>query len=382
MPANTPLKVLYIVSVNAPTSVPLEAAGKIAELCAAHNISFYTAAYYEQPDPALKTDFVQDLIELNCTKSYHLSSIRNFYRLIRKIQPHIIHVHHGVSAFQGALLAKVAGVGCVFKTEHNDHKFYKWYQKILTVPVFMLTDRIICNSNSTRLSYYPWEKMIAYSKSIYVYNGIDISDIAASATEVNRTIARKQLCLNDNDILFVSVGRLIQQKNYQRLITAMANACKINKHIKLLIVGGGSGEAQLRMLVKQYGVEQHIFLAGTVQRGQVYRFVSAADFFIIPSLWEGFCNSLVEAMAAGKPVLTSGIDTLREVAGDVAVAFFNPKSVTYMQDAICKAALMPQEERERFARAAKTRALEMFTLQKTAESYIHEYLKTDTCHEK
>ena len=373
MTNNGHLKVLYIVSINAPTSIPLEAAGKIAELSSRHNISFYTAAYYKQTNDELRADFVEDLIELDFKNSYTFKSIKGYYKLIQKINPHIIHLHHGVSAFQGAVLAKLAGVQFIFKTEHNDHKFYKWYQKILTVPVFMLTNRIICNSNSTRLSYYSWEKWIANNKSTFVYNGINVTDIARVSNTENREAVRRQFNIGNDDILFVSVGRLIQQKNYQRLVTAMANVCKQNKNIKLVIVGGGNQEVQLRKLIRENGMEQNIYLTGMVQREQVYRFVHAADFFIISSLWEGFCNSLVEAMAAGKPILSSDIDTLREVAGDVAVAFFKPNSIQSMEEAITKASLLKDDERTQFAAAAKKRAYDNFTLEKTAENYINEY---------
>src|SRR6266545_1940981 len=116
MPQKPLLKVLYIVSLNAPTSVPLEAAGKIAELSSRYNISFYTAAYYKQTNPCLKTNFVKDLIELDFKISYNFKNIKGYYQLIRKINPHIIHLHHGVSAFQGAVLARLAGVKLVFKT--------------------------------------------------------------------------------------------------------------------------------------------------------------------------------------------------------------------------------------------------------------------------
>ena len=156
----------------------------------------------------------------------------------------------------------------------------------------------------------------------------------------------------------------------------MANICKQDKTIKLIIVGGGDQETQLRKLISENQMEQHIFLTGLVQREQVYRFVHAGDFFIISSLWEGFCNSLVEAMAAGKPILSSDIETLREVAGDVAVAFFKPDSIHSLEAAISKAVSLTDDERALFAAAAKKRAYENFTIEKTAEGYIREYRNT------
>jgi len=375
MSGDRPLKVLYVVSIDAPTSIPLEAAGKIAELSCKYNILFTTATYYKQTNIKLKTDFVDDLVELNFSKSYNLKNIRSYYRLIKELKPDIIHLHHGVSAFQGAVLARLAGVKFIFKTEHNNHRFYKWYQKILTVPVFLLTNRIICNSQSTQLSYYFWEKRIADSKSIFVYNGINLSDIEKVVSAENKNILRVKYNTSNSDKLFVSVGRLIPQKNYERLIKAMIAVCKQKKNIKLIIVGGGSKEVTLKKMISENQMQQNIFVTGLVPRCQVYQFVNACDFFIISSLWEGFCNSLVEAMAVGKPILSSDIETLREVAGDASIDFFNPYSVKSIEDSISKAVSMSDEERRLFSAAAKKRAIENFTLERTAERYITEYKK-------
>ena len=323
----------------------------------------------------LKTNFVKNLIELNFKRSYSIKNIIRYYKLIRKINPDIIHLHHGVSALQGVVLAKLAGVKYIFKTEHNDHKYYKWYQKVLTIPIFMLANRIICNSKSTCLSYYAWEKWIGNNKSVYIYNGVNVRDIKRDNTIENKKVFRHEFKISSNEKLFVSVGRLIQQKNYQRLVKAMITVCGKGNNIKLVIVGGGEQEKKLKKLIHESKMEQNIFLTGTIQREKVYRFLNAADFFIISSLWEGFCNALVEAMAAGKPFISSDIETLHEVGGDAAVAFFNPDSTESIEEAITKAASLTNEEREFFAAAAYQRAHDYFSIEKTAKGYIEEYNK-------
>ncbi|MEP6512658.1 MAG: glycosyltransferase family 4 protein, partial [Parafilimonas sp.] len=335
---------------------------------------FYAACYYKQPNPALKINYGKELIELDFSTSYSLKNIRRFYKLIKKIKPDIIHLHHGVSAFQGAMLARFAGVKYIFKTEHNDHKFYTWYQKIVTVPILLMTDRIICNSKSTANSFYPWEKWIAKNKTTVIYNGINVIHIIKFNTEENYISVRKKYNIKDDELLLVSTGRLIKQKNYERLIRAAATVCK-NQKIQLLIAGGGHQEALLTAIIKEEGMSDKIKLLGMVQRDEVYRILNAADIFVMPSLWEGFCNALVEAMAAGKPVLISGINTLREVAGDDAAIFFNPTSTESIERAIIAAINLPKEKLQALVSAAKERACNNFTLEKTAERYIHQYLE-------
>lgn len=344
------------------------------ELAGSYGIRFFAACYYRQPNKLLATSYLKNLIELNFRHSYSLSVLRAYYRLLKSIQPDILHVHHGVSAFQGAILAKIAGVKTVIKTEHNDHRFYKWYQKILTVPVFFFSHRIICNSQNTLLSFYPWERWIAKNKSKFIYNGINFKNIEAFGSDENRRNVRDKYSFNYNDKLLVSVGRLIPQKNYEILIKGFEEAQKTCRDIKLIIVGGGPQQEKLLQLAEKKGLHNSIKIVGMVQRDEVYRIVNAADFFIIASKWEGFCNAVAEAMAAGKPIISSDIPTLREVIGDQSGFFFNYSSHTDVARAIKETIGSPGPVIEAMGSAAKRRALENFTIETSARSYLDEYV--------
>lgn len=258
------MKILYIVIKNATTSVPLEAAGKIQEMAKQAGIEFLAASYYAQSNPALKASFVENLIQLNFKYSFSPLTLIKYFKLIKKNAPDVLHLHHGVSAFQGAILAKLAGIKTIIKTEHNDHRHYKWYQKILTVPVFFLCDRIICNSHNTLLSFYPWEKALAGKKSSFIYNGINTAHIHKFGGIENNERVRKKFKITQHEKLFVSVGRLIPQKNCENLIKAFIEVAKTNTNVRLLLAGGGPLHEKLLELIRRHNMESRVQLLGMI----------------------------------------------------------------------------------------------------------------------
>ena len=102
----------------------------------------------------------------------------------------------------------------------------------------------------------------------------------------------------------VTVGRLARQKNHSRLLEAMAIANRA-RNIGLMIVGGGSAEAfaALRCQAEALGIADRVELVGEVSNPLPY--VRAARAFVLPSLWEGASNALLEALACARPIVAS-----------------------------------------------------------------------------
>jgi len=137
-------------------------------------------------------------------------------------------------------------------------------------------------------------------KVAFTPNGVDIANIDR---------LKRQPCAHpwiaDRDIpLVVSVGRLAQHKNFATLIRAVALA-NAERPLRLLIVGGGT-EAQrqkLMALAEELGIADRIDLVG--EQPNPFPFVAGASAFVLPSLWEGCSNALLEALACEVPVVAS-----------------------------------------------------------------------------
>jgi glycosyltransferase involved in cell wall biosynthesis len=168
------------------------------------------------------------------------------------------------------------------------------------------------------------------------------------------------------------VGRLIPQKNYERLIQAFSTVVDAEPGAKLVLVGDGKKRPQLSELVQELELSDHIIFLGEVSRDQVYALLHEFDIFVIPSLWEGFCNAAVEAMAAGLPLVCSDIQTLHEVVGDVAL-YVDPESPDNIAQGLLDLLQEdPVQWRER-GKACRKRAVERYSIERTAKAYVRNY---------
>jgi glycosyltransferase involved in cell wall biosynthesis len=263
-------------------------------------------------------------------------------------------------------------VPAIVKTEHNDHAHFKPYQNAANAVTLTLADCVICNSDHTQASYHPWEKPLADRKSVTIYNGVNMRRIAEGRQKASRV--RSEVDAPADAFLVGSVGRLVRQKNYKRLIQSLSLVDSQDAEVRLIIAGGGPLRSAIEREIEKRGLDGRVTLLGNVERERVYQLLHAIDAFVMPSRWEGFCNAAVEAMAAGCPIIASDIETLREVVGPVG-AYADPHSPDDMAAVIERMAAMSAEKRQRLGQVARQRAEEKFSVQRTAQKYIDTYFR-------
>ena len=140
------------------------------------------------------------------------------------------------------------------------------------------------------------------AKVVYV-PGIGVDTAAFSCEETDLTALREELGLNPEDKVVLSVGELSRRKNHKVVLEAIAKISYPGIHY--LICGIGPEEENLRLLAKELGMEDRLHLLGF--RRDIPKLLALADVYAFPSLQEGLPVALMEAMAAGKAVVCSGI---------------------------------------------------------------------------
>lgn len=164
-------------------------------------------------------------------------------------------------------------------------------------PIRYLADYLLsCSNESGRWLY---GNKIHTSKYRVFPNCINISKFVFNA-EI-RTEVRHELNLT-NEFVIGHVGRFHPSKNHIYLLKVFR---EIRKHIdaRLLLVGDGPTEKNIRRLAHQWKLEDHILFIGSTH--QTARYYHSMDCFVFPSLWEGFPIALLEAQANGLPVVFS-----------------------------------------------------------------------------
>ncbi|MFG6320603.1 MAG: glycosyltransferase family 1 protein [Lachnospiraceae bacterium] len=133
-----------------------------------------------------------------------------------------------------------------------------------------------------------------------IYNGIDTKKFAYSVSD--RKAVRKELDINDEFVL-VHTGRFMSQKNHRFVVDVFYELKKICTDSKLLLLGTGELFEEVKHQVNELGLADDVIFAGV--RSDVNRFLSAADCYIMPSLYEGLPVSAIEAECAGLPCIFS-----------------------------------------------------------------------------
>lgn len=179
--------------------------------------------------------------------------------------------------------------------------------------VISRADKIIAVSKFTKetlISSYH----VRRSKIDVIPHGINACEYFLSENEVLEF--KKSIGL-DNSIAFLFVGRMNDpRKNLQLLLRAFEIMSKnFNKSVKLILVGAGD-HLQIKEIAGSLGIKENLILLGYVDDGVLKKCYCACDVFVSPSLLEGFGLTILEAMAAGKPIIAFKVGAIPEIVRD------------------------------------------------------------------
>ena len=189
--------------------------------------------------------------------------------------------------------------GVDFEEKGLKYVMFKVIDAINAPVMFAMVDvPLACSREAANVYYGRNERLL--NKVVVVSNGIDTAKYKFS-DDVRQSM-RKEIGVDDNEILLGAVGRLSRVKNFEFIINIVK---KLPLHYKLIILGDGELKDELNQLISAWKVEEKCKILGN--RKNVPDYLSAMDIFLLPSLNEGMPFSVIEAQANGLPCIVTSI---------------------------------------------------------------------------
>lgn len=229
----------------------------------------------------------------------------------------LIHVHTPVAAFLGRYLAKITHQGPILYTAHGLH-FYKgaprrnWliYYNAERLAARWTDGLIVMNGedydNALKLGFV--EK-----KNLFYVHGVGVDLSKYSTPAARKGSIRAALGIDPGDIVIVCVAELINRKNHNFLLDAWQKFTSQYNHGHLLLVGTGKKIGVIQQKVELERIPR-VHFGG--YRRDVPQILKGVDIFTLVSKHEGLPKSIMEAMAAGKPVVATNVRGNRDLVED------------------------------------------------------------------
>ncbi len=231
-------------------------------------------------------------------------------------------------------------------------------------------DAILTNSEVSKKEYVK-DIGISSEKISVLYNGVDIHIFRPDAC---RDVAawKEKLGILPTDVVIGSVARLDPVKNLTTVLYALAGLEKdLRKKCRLLIVGDGPEKKNMMDAAHDLGLRNHIIFMG--KRQDIPQCLNLMDIYVQPSLFENISNSVLEAMAAGLPVVSTNVGGIHEVVIQDRTGIVVP---LYDQTALINAIssiVTDSIKRQSMGAQARGRVVKHFSIEKMASEYAKKY---------
>lgn len=246
---------------------------------------------------------------LQCCAQFVKGMFR-LWQFIRRERFDIVETFTHDSNLIGLPIAWLAGVPVRIATHRGVIEGIPWWRlKLHTLMVNLgIADVLVAVSDG--IARQARAEGIHARKILVIPNGVTPLDISS----VDCTDVRKQFHLKENDIFLLSVGRLAFQKGHDVLVDAVPSLIQRHPDLTVNICGDGPQWDNINAQIAKLGLLDHVKLLGTWSN--ISPLLAIADVFVLPSRSEGLSRALLEAMAAGVPVVATRVEGVEEVVTD------------------------------------------------------------------
>ena len=301
-----------------------------------------------------------------------LQGLRRLMQLIRREKFDVIQTFTHYSNVIGPIIAWLTGVKVRISSQRNvlvNHPmWFLWLDRVIANS--FLVQKMVAVSEDTR-RFAIRRQGIKSSKLVTIYNSIDTDYFQPLTSSEEKQALRVNLSVADTERIVLTVAKLHPQKGHCYLIQAIPSILKRFPNVRFLFAGEGELFEDLKNLVKQTGIVSAVSFLGV--RQDIPQLLSLSDVFVLPSLWEGMPNAVLEAMAVGTPVVATNVGGGPEVIIGDETGILVPSEDS---DALAQAIIRLLEDpvlRQTLAEEAQRWVLENLTEEKNISAYEQLY---------
>lgn len=253
-----------------------------------------------------------------------LLNIYHLYKVLKKVQPDVVHLHGTRPVFNGSIAARACRVKCILSTVHNPmdlmsikpdgkrNSLLHYVSQVIYSVGMMISDRVITVSESIRqeIELFVKKNKIASTvtgKITVIYPGVDLHNIKNKYCNI-----RDEFAINESTVVIGCVTRLDEpKKGIGVLLKAISILKSKGCDIKVMIAGDGSSKAYLEKLTQNLSLTSEVIFLGYCRN--VHELYKNFDIFVLPSLYEGLGIVNLEAMAASLPIVATRVGGIPEI---------------------------------------------------------------------
>lgn len=300
---------------------------------------------------------------------YDFSILWRLRRYLKEGQFDIVHTHLFTANLWGraaALFLPPVLVSSAHNVQSREHGFLSRVEIFLDRALTCATDAVFCVTPMVMRSMEK-DTGLPREKLVTIENGIHCPDPSSLPPKAE---ARRLLDLPDSAPCLAVIGRFSTQKNHRTFLSALLAVRDKFPDLLVLFVGEGEREEEIRQETRRLGLEKTVRFLG--QRRDIPVILRALDALVVPSLWEGLPNVMLEAMAFGTPVIATRVGGIPDVLTDGRTGLLTEPDERSLADAM-NAGLSDPARLGRMARASLDLIRERYDIRRTAGRYTGFY---------
>ncbi|MPQ42273.1 glycosyltransferase [Clostridium tarantellae] len=241
------------------------------------------------------------------------STMRDLKNIIKENEIKVIHAHDNNASLKAYMVKKIYSLNVkVISHIHNCYPWLKNDSKNKKIDGY-IRPKYDHNITCGKVVYDFYKEHTNYlyeNKTTILSNAMDIDEITKVDVSKSEEIVKEFNIPKDKKIIGF-IGRLHEQKGIIPFIKEFANYKEYFNDSKILLVGNGEQEEQVKKLIRELNLEEYFILTGF--QGDVYKFYPIIDIFFLPSLYEGLPMVILEAMAFKKAIVSMNVGSISEV---------------------------------------------------------------------